>query len=178
MEKDQFIVSLLVNNYFGVLTRVASLFSRRGFNIDSLTVGETEDTRLSRMTIVSRGDDYVKDQIVKQSEKLVDVKTAQLMDEDRVLVRELLIIKIGADRDQRSEILEAVNAFRASVIDFAPASLSVELTGEPHKLNAFIEYVRPYGIIELCRTGPTAIGRSGYCLQSMQNLSQEEENHG
>lgn len=178
MEKDQFIISLLVNNYFGVLTRVSSLFSRRGFNIDSLTVGETDDTHFSRMTIVSRGDEYTKDQIIKQSEKLVDVKTAQLMDEEKILVRELLIIKIGAGRGQRSEIMEAVNAFRASIIDFAPESLSVELTGEPHKLNAFIEYVRPYGIIELCRTGPTAIGRSGYCLQNIQNQSQEEENHG
>lgn len=164
MEKGQFIVSILVNNYFGVLTRVSSLFSRRGFNIDSLTVGETADDRVSRMTIVSRGDAHTKEQILKQSAKLADVKTVQLMREDAVLVRELLVMKIGAPRDKRTEVMEAVNAFRAGIIDFAPESMTVELTGEPTKLNAFIEYLRPYGIIELCRTGPTAIGRGSYCL--------------
>lgn len=166
MQNQQFIVSLLVANHSGVLTRVSSLFSRRSFNIDSLTVGETEDPTLSRMTIVSWGDDYMKEQIVKQLQKLVDVKKVQLMDLGQVVVRELMIVKIKIQKGDLPEVMEAVTAYRANVVDLSPASMAIEMTGGPIKLNAFLNYIRQYEIIEMCRTGPTAIGRSSYCLEN------------
>jgi acetolactate synthase-1/3 small subunit len=161
---DQFIVSLLVNNHFGVLTRVAALFARRGFNIDSLTVGVTETPEFSRMTILAKGDDYIKEQIVKQLQKLEDVKLVQLMRPDQTVQRELLIVKVRVEKSKLSEITEAANTYRASVIDLSPDSLLIEITGEPQKINAFLEYIKDYGIIEMSRTGPTAMGRSNYCL--------------
>ncbi len=176
MEKGQFIVSLLVSNHFGVLTRVTALFSRRAFNIDSLTVGVTEDPELSRITIVSWGDAYLKDQIVKQLQKLVDVKKVQLMDPGSIVVRELLIVKIKVEKSKLSEIMEAAGAYRANVVDLSPDSMLIEITGEPAKLTAFLEYIRPYGIIEICRTGPMAIGRSSYCLANEKNYEEEYEN--
>lgn len=164
METEQFIVSLLVANHFGVLTRVAALFARRGFNIDSLTVGETDDFAFSRMTIVAQGDEYVKDQIVKQLQKLEDVKLVKLMQPVQTVQRELLIVKVRAEKGRLSEIVEAANTYRASVIDLSPDSMLIEITGEPLKLNAFLEYMREYGVIEMSRTGATAMGRSTYCL--------------
>ncbi|MGI5936964.1 MAG: acetolactate synthase small subunit [Oscillospiraceae bacterium] len=166
----QFIVSLLVSNHAGVLTRVSSLFYRRSFNIDSLTVGETEDPALSRMTIVSWGDDYMKEQIVKQLQKLVDVKKVQLMDLDRTVVRELMIVKVRIMKGELSEVMEAVNTFRASIVDLSPESVCVEVTGETAKLDAFLEYMRQYKIVEMCRTGPTAMGRGNYCLENKQEF--------
>jgi acetolactate synthase-1/3 small subunit len=166
MQNQQFIVSLLVANHSGVLTRVSSLFSRRSFNIDSLTVGETEDPTLSRMTIVSWGDDYMKEQIVKQLQKLVDVKKVQLMDLNQIVVRELMIVKIKIQKGDLPEVMEAVTAYRANVVDLSPDSMAIEMTGGPIKLNAFLNYIRQYEIIEMCRTGPTAIGRSSYCLEN------------
>ncbi|MEL4105444.1 acetolactate synthase small subunit [Oscillospiraceae bacterium CM] len=164
--QNPFIVSLLVANHSGVLTRVSSLFSRRAFNIDSLTVGETDDPTLSRMTIVSWGDDYMKDQIVKQLQKLQDVRIVQLMDSDQIVVRELMIIKVRLTKGQLPEVMEAVNAYRANVVDLSPESMAIEITGETVKLNAFLDYMRQYSIIEMTRTGPTAIGRSTYCLEN------------
>lgn len=166
MQNHQFIVSLLVNNHSGVLTRVSSLFARRAFNIDSLTVGETEDPSLSRMTIVSWGDDYMKDQIVKQLQKLQDVKKVQLMQSDKVVVRELMIVKIKLEKGMLPELMEAVNAYRATVVDLSPDAMAIEITGETVKLNAFLDYMRQYCIIEMARTGPTAIGRNMYCLEN------------
>jgi len=166
MENHQFIVSLLVSNHTGVLTRVSSLFSRRSFNIDSLTVGETEDPTLSRMTIVSWGDDYIKEQIVKQLQKLMDVKKVQLMKNDKIVVRELMIVKIRIKKGELSEVMEAINTYRSNVVDLSPDSIAIEITGEPPKLDAFLNYIRQYDIIEMCRTGPTAIGRSDYCLEN------------
>ncbi len=176
MEREQFIVSLLVANHFGVLTRVSALFARRAFNIDSLTVGETEDPAVSRMTIVSRGDENVKNQIVRQLEKLVDVKKVQVLDADRIVVRELLLVKLRLRKSQLSEIMEAVGAYRASVVNLSPNSILIEITGEPNKLNAFLEYVKSYGIIELCRTGPTAMGIAEYCLNGKHYLKEEADN--
>ncbi len=164
MRSDQFVVSVLVANHFGVLTRISGLFSKRGFNIDSLTVGETENPEISRMTIVSTGDDYIKEQIVKQLEKLVDVKTVQIMDRDHTVVRELLMVKLGVEQGKRAEILEAVQIFRAKVVDLSQQTITVEITGDRSKLDAFVEYLRPFGIVEICRTGVTAMGRNNYCL--------------
>ncbi|MEA4824932.1 MAG: acetolactate synthase small subunit [Clostridiaceae bacterium] len=169
MQKHQFIVSLLVSNQAGVLTRVSSLFSRRAFNIDSLTVGVTENKALSRMTIVSWGDDHMKDQIVKQLQKMLDVKKVQLMDSEKIVVRELMIVKIPLEKSQLPELMSAVNAYRANIVDLSPCSIAIEITGETEKLNAFLDYIRQYNIIEMTRTGPTAIGRSTYCLENTPN---------
>lgn len=166
MQNHQFIVSLLVNNHSGVLTRVSSLFARRAFNIDSLTVGETDDPTQSRMTIVSWGDDYMKDQIVKQLQKLQDVKKVQLMQSDMIVVRELMMVKVKLEKGMLPELMEAVNAYRANVVALSPDSMVTEITGETEKLNAFLDYMRQYSIIEMARTGPTAIGRSTYCLEN------------
>lgn len=176
MEREQFIVSMLVANHAGVLTRVSALFARRAFNIDSLTVGETEDPAVSRMTIVSRGDENVKNQIVRQLEKLVDVKKVQVLDAGRIVVRELLLVKLHLNKSQLSEIMEAVSAYRANVVNLSPCSILIKITGEPNKLNAFLEYVQPYGIIELCRTGPTAMGVDDYCLNGKHYLKEEADN--
>ena len=164
MDSSQFTVALLVANQFGVLTRVSGLFARRGFNIDSLTVGATQDPRFSRMTISAQGDDYVRGQIVRQLEKLEDVKTVQLMDESRTVLRSLMIVKVQLEKGRLSEIVEAANTFRASVIDLSPDSVLIEITGTLDKLQAFLEYAKGFGIIETSSTGSTAIGRSGYCL--------------
>ncbi len=164
MENQKFILSLLVNNESGVLTRISGLFARRGFNIDSLSVGETQSPHISRITILATGDGYVREQIVLQLQKLHDVKMVELMDLDRTVVRELLLVKVRAAPDLRSQALDAVTVFRAKVIDLAPDTMTMELTGEKAKLDAFITFLTPFGIIELCRTGVTAIGRNGYVL--------------
>lgn len=164
MEETRLILSMLVANESGVLTRISGLFARRGFNIDSLSVGETQDARISRITIQAKGDAYVREQIVHQLEKLHDVKTVELMDISQTVLRELLLVKVKADPLNRGQVLDAVTVFRAKVIDLTPATMTMELTGEKSKLDAFITYMEPLGIIEVCRTGVTAIGRGGYVL--------------
>ncbi len=164
MEPEKFILSLLVSNESGVLTRISGLFARRGFNIDSLSVGETQDHLISRVTILATGDGYVREQIIRHLEKLHDVKVVELMDLGRTVVRELLLVKVRAAPDVRSQALDAVTVFRAKVIDLAPDTMTMELTGEKAKLDAFLTFLEPFGIIELCRTGVTAIGRNGYVL--------------
>ena len=121
------------------------------------------------MTITAQGDDYVRGQIVRQLEKLEDVKTVQLMDESRTVLRSLMIVKVKLDKGRLSEIVEAANTFRASVIDLSPDSVLIEITGTADKLQAFLEYAKGFGIIETSSTGPTAIGRSGYCLGGEAN---------
>lgn len=158
-EENKIILSMLVKNEAGVLTRISGLFARRGYNIDSLSVGETDSPNISRMTVMATGDDYVKDQILKQLQKLHDVIIVEAMDMSKIVVRELMLIKVNVAQGDRSELLEAVSIFRAKVIDLTPTSLTVEITGERSKCDAFIEYFRPFGIAELCRTGITAIAR-------------------
>lgn len=165
MENEKLILSLLVNNEAGVLTRISGLFARRGFNIDSLSVGETQDPHTSRITIQVTGDAYVREQIVHQLEKLHDVRVVEPMDRARTVLRELLLVKVCADPETRGQVLDAVTVFRAKVIDLTPATITMELTGENSKINAFIAYMEPLGIIEVCRTGVTAIGRGGYVLR-------------
>ncbi|QUH24454.1 acetolactate synthase small subunit [Serpentinicella alkaliphila] len=154
------ILSVLVENQPGVLSRVAGLFSRRGYNIDSLSVGETENPAYSRMTIVVHGDDLTLEQIKKQLAKLVDViKVVELKEEDAVQ-RELALIKVKADSKARTSVIEVVAVFRAKIIDVATESLTVEITGDKQKIAAFIEIMKTYEIKEIVRTGLTAIGRS------------------
>ncbi len=164
METGKFILSLLVKNESGVLTRISGLFARRGFNIDSLSVGETQAFHTSRVTILATGDGYVQEQIVKQLHKLHDVKVVELMDLAQTVIRELMLVKVRAAPETRSQALDAVTVFRAKVIDLAPDTMTMELTGEKAKLDAFVTFLEPFGIIELCRTGITAIGRNGYVL--------------
>ena len=178
MTSEKFILGVLVSNHFGVLTRVAGLFARRGYNIDSLTVGETEDPGISRMTIASRGDTYIREQIVKQLAKLHDVKQIKVLSDDSNVVRELMLIKISIPQERHNEIMEAVNIYRAKVVDLCADSITTEITGESSKLDAFIEYLRPYGITELCRTGITAIGRGVACLTDKVSTEQPSNRKG
>jgi acetolactate synthase-1/3 small subunit len=153
-------IAVLVENKFGVLSRVAGLFSARGYNIESLSVGETLDPSVSRMTLEVRGDEFVIEQVMKQLYKLVDViKVTDLTDESRV-ERELILIRVNAEPQHRAEILRTADIFRARVVDVTPLTFTLEATGHGEKLEAFIELLRPMGIQEIVRTGKVAIARS------------------
>ena len=152
-------IAILVENKFGVLSRVAGLFSARGYNIESLSVGETLDPTASRMTIVVRGDEFVIEQVMKQLHKLIDViKVSDLTDEGHV-ERELVLIRVNAEPQHRAEVLRTADIFRAKVIDVTPQSFTLEATGDEGKLEALIELLRPMGIQEIVRTGKVAIAR-------------------
>ena len=155
---NHYTISALVANKSGVLTRVSALFARRGYNIDSLSVCATEDPAFSRMTIVLNGDEYILGQMMKQMDKLYDVKKIVRVEDDSVS-RELLIVKVRADQKSRSQILEICQIFRSNVVDASPESLILELTGKSVKLDGFINMLLPHGIVELARTGVTAISR-------------------
>ena len=153
------VLSLLVDNTSGVLSRVAGLFSRRGYNIDSLTVGETADPRYSRMTVVARGDEQILDQIVKQLAKLIDGVDIKVLEEESSVNRELVLVKVRADAADRQSIIAIANVFRGNIIDVGKDSLIIELTGQQSKLDAFVELLRGYEILELARTGITGLSR-------------------
>ena len=154
------IVSALVENHFGVLARVSGLFSARGFNIDSLAVGETEDPTVSRMTIAVHGDDRVLEQIMKQLNKLVDVIKVSDLSEADSIERELVLIKVAATIQNRADIMQIVNTFRGKIVDVSPKSLVVEVTGNKSKVDAMLELFRPFGIREVARTGTIALSRN------------------
>lgn len=162
---ENFVISILVANRAGVLTRVSSMFTRRGFNIDTLTVGETESPEFSRITVTHRGDKAICDQIVKQLEKMYDVQKVQVMERDTTAARELLLIKVKHSADQRQDIMSVADVFRAKIIDFSQEALVIEIQGATSKINAFIELLKPYGILEMCRTGLVALERGGNCLK-------------
>lgn len=168
MPEEVFILAMLVNNHAGVLTRVSSLFGRRGFNIDSLTVGETQNSEVSRITIRTSGDDRLREQIVRQLEKLHDVLVIEVMDPARTVTRELMMIKLQVGPDKLGQVQEAAKVFRAKIVDLTPTTITAEITGEKSKLDAFIACLEPYGVKELCRTGLTAIGRGEYMLRQQQ----------
>ena len=161
---DKFIIAILVSNHAGVLSRVTGMFTRRGFNIDSLTVGETESPEFSRITISLHGDKAICSQIVKQLEKMYDVKKVQVLGEETV-IRELLLIKVRNVPEERQDIMSVVDIFRAKIADYSPDALSIEIRGDSNKINAFIELVKPYGILEMCRTGLVALERGSGCLK-------------
>ena len=159
MVEERHIFSVLVENRFGVLARIAGLFSGRGYNIDSLNVAETDDPGVSHMTIVTHGDAQIIEQIYKHLNKLIDViKVTDLTAEDHV-ERELVLIKMNASPNRRGEILQIMEIFRARTVDVSPATLTIEVTGDEGKLKAVIDMLRPYGIQELVRTGKIAIMR-------------------
>ncbi len=155
----QHTISVVVENEFGVLARVSGLFSGRGFNIDSLTVAPISDESLSRITIVTRGDEAVLEQITKQLNKLVDVIKVLDFSDGSAIERELALIKVTAEDDSRAEVLRIVDIFRAKIIDVTPKSYTIEATGNPAKINAILDLLRPLGLKELVRTGAVAIGR-------------------
>jgi acetolactate synthase I/III small subunit len=152
-------LSVLVENKPGVLARVAQLFSRRGFNIDSLAVGETESTDISRITIVVNADSSPLEQVTKQLNKLVNVLKIVELEPDNSVHRELLLVKVRADRAQRAQVLETVSLFRARVVDVAADTLTVEATGTAAKLDALLRDLEPFGIKEMVQSGLVAIGR-------------------
>ena len=152
-------ISVLVENHFGVLARVAGLFSARGFNIDSLAVGETHDPTVSRMTIVATGDERILEQIIKQLSKLIDVITVEDLSKDEMIDRELVLVKVNADASTRNDVMQIVNTFRAKVVDVNPQSITIEVTGGESKIDAMLELLGPIGILETARTGLIALGR-------------------
>jgi len=152
-------ISVLVQNQFGVLARVSGMFSARGYNINSLCVGETLDPTVSRMTVVVKGDDNVLAQIIQQLNKLVEVIEVTDLTKESFVERELIMIKVAAVGQQRSEVVEIANIFRAKVVDVGAAAMIVQATGAAGKIAAFIDMMRPFGIDELVRTGEIAIGR-------------------
>ena len=156
----RFVIAVYVENKYGVLARVAGLFMRRGFNIDSLTVGETEDPAYSRITLTMAGDDNDRDQLVTQLQKLHNVKNVKPLEASSMVEREIMLIKLKNTPENRSEVMAAAEIYRAKIIDYNPNTLCVEVTGEPSKLNAFIEVMKPIGIIEMCRTGAVALERN------------------
>ncbi len=152
-------ISVQVENKFGVLARVAGLFSGRGFNIESLSVGETIDPNISNMTIITRGDDLIIEQITKQLNKLVDViKVTDLMEVEHV-ERELVLVKVTPRKEDRIEVLKLAEIFRGRIIDSGHSTFTIEITGDEGKINAFIELIKPFGIKEFVRTGKVAIAR-------------------
>ncbi|NLT19789.1 MAG: acetolactate synthase small subunit [Syntrophomonadaceae bacterium] len=154
-------LSVTVENRPGVLTRVATLFRRRGYNIESLTVGATENPSISRMTIVVEGDDRIIEQVSKQLYKLVDVIKIVDMTEERFVERELVLIKVKADNNVRAEIVQIVDIFRARIVDIGRNTLIIEATGDSRKIDAIEDSLKPFGIIELVRTGKVAMVRGG-----------------
>ena len=152
-------LSVLVENKPGVLTRIAALFSRRGFNIDSLAVGPTEHPEISRMTIVVNVDENSLEQVTKQLNKLVEVIKIVELEKGASISRELLLVKVRADADSRGQVLDAVQLFKAKVVDVAPEALTIQVTGNADKLSDFLQVMEPFGIRELVQSGVVAIGR-------------------
>ncbi len=153
------VLSVLVDNTSGVLDRIAGLFSRRGYNIDSLTVGETQNPAYSRMTIVVTGDDDILEQIVKQITKLEDVRRVDVLEPSHSVTRELILVKVKTDASQRQQIMSVAEIFRANIVDVAKDSLMIEITGNQSKLEAFLSLLADYEILELVRTGITGLAR-------------------
>ena len=152
-------ISVSVENKPGVLARISSLFSARGFNIDSLAVGETEQRDISRMTIIVKGDEKILEQVMKQLNKLIDVIKVTDFVEQPHLERDLVLIKVNVGKGKRSEVLEIVDIFRAKIVDVASNSVIVEMTGDEEKILALVNMLKPFGIKEMVRTGIVAMGR-------------------
>ena len=150
---------MVVENKFGVLTRIAGLFSGRGYNIDTLNVGPTQDPKTSRMTVVTRGDDATVEQIVKQLNKLPDVIDVHDFREGEYVDRELVLIKVKVDSSTRAEVMQITDIFRAKIVDVQPHTLTIEITGDESKIDKFIVLMKSFGITEITRTGKVALPR-------------------
>lgn len=163
------LLSVLVHNHAGVLSRVSGLFSRRGFNIDSLAVGVTEDPQVSRITIVVDGDDYTVEQVTKQLNKLVDVLKIKQLEKSDSVSRELALIKVTATTETRAEIIQIVEIFRAKIVDVSKNTLTIEAAGSSDKVNALEDMLKQYGIVEIVRTGTIAIERGNKYIKVNYN---------
>ena len=152
-------ISVVVQNRFGVLTRIAGLFSGRGFNIDTLNVGPTQNDKVSRMTIVVVGNDQVLEQVVKQLKKLVDVLEVYDFKDGDVIDRELILLKVRASSSTRPEVMQICDIFRAKIVDVQSSNLAIEVTGDESKIDKFLALMKPFGILELSRTGRIALPR-------------------
>jgi len=162
-------ISVLVENEFGVLARIAGLFSGRGFNIESLTVAETLDPRVSRLTLVTRGDDQVLEQVNQQLNKLINVIKVMDFTSASHVERELALIKVQADSETRSELMQIVDIFRGRIIDVSPSAYLIEVTGDQDKITALLELLRPLGIHEIARTGSVAMHRGMQLLRDVRD---------
>lgn len=160
---NKFVIAVYVENKFGVLTRVTSMFTRRGFNIDALTVGETESPAYSRITISLSGDGYAREQLINQMKKLFNVKKVEVLEDDAIK-RELMLIKVKNTPETRADVLSAVDVYRAKVIDYTTGEMCIEITGDPSKIDAFVKLMAPFGILEMCRTGVVALERGSNTL--------------
>jgi acetolactate synthase-1/3 small subunit len=166
-------IAILVENHSGVLSRVTGLFSRRGYSIDSLSVGTTENETISRITVAIHGDEETLNQIIAQVTKLQDVINVVEMENGDSVFRELTLIKVKAGADKRAEIVGIADIFRASIIDVSAETLTVELTGDQSKLSAFCELMEPFGIMEIARTGLTGLQRGGSFINQHRKFEEE-----
>ncbi|MBQ1846892.1 MAG: acetolactate synthase small subunit [Clostridia bacterium] len=158
------VIAIYVENKYGVLARVSGLFMRRGFNIDTLTVGATHDPDYSRITITLDEDEHIRDQVINQLKKLHNVKKVKLLPQTSVQ-RELMLLKVKTTPENRSEVLAASEIYRAKIIDYNTSTMCIEVTGESSKIDAFIEVMKPIGIIEMCRTGVVALERGATIME-------------
>lgn len=161
---NRFVIAVYVENKYGVLARVTGMFMRKGFNIDALTVGETDDPAYSRITITLNGDQHDSEQLINQLKKLFNVKKVKLLENENTVEREMMLVKVKNTPDIRSEVMAATEVYRAKIIDYNTDTMCVEVTGEPSKIKAFIEVMRPLGIVEICRTGVVALERGSNIL--------------
>ncbi len=169
------VLSILVQNQPGVLVRVASMFSRRGFNIDSLTVGATQNPEYSRMTVVIYGNNAITTQVVRQLKKLIEVVTVKVLPLDEAVIRGMTLVKVRTDNN-RSEILKLAEVFRAKVVDIKEDMVTMEITGDEQKAIAFIDVLKPYGILEMIRTGSSAIERGSNIMYKWEEEKKHEKN--
>lgn len=164
-QEKKYTIGALVSNKSGVLTRISGLFSRRGYNIESLSVCATEDPEISRMTVILIGDEYMLYQMIRQMDKLEDVKKIGCADELDCVYRELLLAKVNASPEARGQIGIINDIYKAKVVDLSPDTMILELTGDPEKLDAFVKVIEPYGILEMQRTGVTVLARGRHTLK-------------
>lgn len=169
---EELILSILVHNSSGVLTRVSSLFARRGYNIDSLTVGPTQDEHISRMTVVAKGEQRILEQIEKQVRKLEDVIEVFALPQDSSVYRELVLIKVEANASERADIVSIVDIFRAKIVDVSPGSLVIEVTGNHSKVNGLLAMLDGFNVVEIVRTGLAGIARG---LDDLDIKNKEEK---
>lgn len=162
-KNEKFVIAMYVENKFGVLTRVTGMFTRRGFNIDALAVGETESPDYSRITITLSGDKYIREQLINQLNKLHNVKKVEVLDDD-CIKRQLMLLKVNYNSQTRAEILAAAEVYRGKIIDYTTDEMCIEVTGDPTKIDAFIKLMLPFGILEMCRTGVVALERGNKTL--------------
>ena len=159
-------ISVLVENQFGVLARIAGLFSGRGFNINSLSVGETTDPDVSRMTIVVEGDERTLEQVMKQLNKLINVIRVVDLTKESHVSREMLLIKVTANKDDRAEVLNITDIFRGKIVDVGPETYTIEVTGDEGKVDAFVDLLKPFGIREIARTGRVCMSRGSKSIKA------------